>query len=493
MWNTGKRPPSSRQAILGRLVVVIGAALLSCCSLLGCPALPEFPPPVSFEYLDISCSVGEEESYYEGETVRLSFSIQPDPGETERNLTLSEGGMIRQTVFTWDGRDLYIKPLTGWKKGEHYYISLEGRLRMKDGRGYTTGIVRSFIYGREGNEFNLASSGMEGDCLIFNFSKVPGTTSFTELFSLSPDTEYFCDFLGETVRVQPKSSWRINTTYTWTIKDMESTDGYRMKGDYSGSFSGPADPDVPRPVELCPVSRQLIPGSGLPHLWKRGTCLDGNLEQGEGIGFIFSKPMDSGSLRSGISFYPSIKGYFETAGDNAIVFFPEEAYQPETEYRITLSSGIQDSLGLGLFEEFRYYFTSSHHYLEVEKLNLDSRPEPLLPGGIVQDHFLLSLSPPSLEVGISFSQAIPPANRKAAADSVALSVLFPLSAHNPFLISAQWKDGGSLLSLVYEDLSPSGGGVDNYYQIKISSGKQGPVNGSGEYLKEDLWYVFAVR
>jgi hypothetical protein len=448
---------------------------------------------ISFEYLAISCSVGEGEPYYDGETVRLGFSIRPDPGETERSLTLSEGGLVRQAVFTWDGRDLYIKPLTGWKKGEHYQISLEGKLRMEDGRGYTTGILRTFIYGREGNEFTLVSSAMENGCLVFNFSKVPGTTSFTELFSLSPDTEYFCDFLGETVRVQPKSSWRINTTYTWTIKDIESTDGYLMKREYAGVFPGPADADVPRPVELCPVSRPLVPGSGLPHLWKRGTGLDGALEQGDGIGFIFSKPMDPGSLRSGISFYPSIKGYFEMAGDDSIVFFPEEDYQIETEYRVTLSSGIQDSLGLGLFEEFRYYFTSSHHYLEVEKLTLDSRPEPLLPEGIVQDYFLLFSSPPSLAVNITFSQAIPPANRKAAADSVALSVLFPLSAHNPFLISAQWKDSGSLLSLFYEDLSPSGGGVDNYYQIKIGSGKQGPVNGSGEYLKEDLWYVFAVR
>jgi hypothetical protein len=266
-----------------------------------------------------------------------------------------------------------------------------------------------------------------------------------------------------------------------------------MKQEYSGIFSGPMDPEIPVPVELCPVNRQLSSGTGLPYLWKRGTILDGHLENGEGIGFVFSKPMDTPSLRSGISFYPSIKGYFEESGDSSIIFFPEEDYLPETEYRITLSSTRQESRGMELFEEIHYYFTSFRRYLEIEKIILDSSADSLVPGGSVQDHWLVFLNPPSLEAHIAFSQTIPPANRKAAADSVSLSTLFPASAHNPLLISARWGDDGALLSLFYEDLSPSAGGIDNYYQIKISSGKQGPVNGSGEYLKEDLWYVFRVR
>jgi hypothetical protein len=222
--------------------------------------------------------------------------------------------------------------------------------------------------------------------------------------------------------------------------------------------------------------------------------LDGNLENGDGIGFIFSKPMDQASLRSGISFYPSLKGYFEEAGKNSIIFIPEEDYRLETEYRITLASTIKDSQGLGLFEDIHYYFTSSHHYLRVEKVTLDLSNEPLIPEGVPQDHYLLPpVLLPGMAVNIAFSSAIPQNNRKAAADSVSLSVLFPASAHNPVLVSAQWKEGGALLTLYFENFSPSGGGIDNYYQVKISSGKQGPTNGSGEYLKEDLWYVIAVR
>jgi hypothetical protein len=472
MWNTGKgllRP--------ARLLGILGSGLLLCCT-----------PLLSFEYLDISCSAGREGQFYSEETVDLDFSVTPDRETVERNLILNEGGLSRIPVFIWEGRALHLKPLTGWKKGEHYNISLEGKLPMEDGRIYTVQFLRNFIYGLEGGEFTLNASSMEGDSLVFTFSKAPGITSFSTRFSLSPSADYFCDFLGEKVRVLPKSPWQANTLYTWTIRSVESIDGYLMKREYSGVFSGPDNYAVPYPVELCPVDRSLGP----PYLWKRGTGLDGNLENLEGIGFTFSKPMDRESLRSGISFYPSIKGHFEEAGENTIIFFPEEEYRIETEYRITISQTVKDSLGMALFEEKHYYFSAFRRYLEVERVNLDLSGESLPPGGVLWEHKLNPSTPGCLKVRIAFSAAIPSANRRAALESVSLTVLFPASAGYPALSSAQWEDEGAVLALSFENLSPSGSGIDNYYQIKITSGKQGPCNRAGEYLKEDLWYTFRV-
>jgi hypothetical protein len=457
-------------------------AFLCSCLPAGCT------PPVSFEYLDLSCSASWEERFYFEESVRIDFSIMPDKGETERALVLNEGGLSRVPVCTWEGRTLHVKPLTGWKKGEHYEISLEGKLPMEDGRVYSVQLLRGFIYGLEENEFTLRSSSMEEGCLVFIFSRAPGVTSFSTRFSLSPGAEYFCDFLGEEVRILPKSPWRANTLYSWTIRGMESADGYIMKKEYSGFFSGPENYPVPYPVELCPVNRSF---DG-PYLWKRGTDLDGKLENMEGIGFIFSKPMDHDSLRSGISFYPSIRGYFEEAGERAIIFFPEEEYRIGTEYRITMSQGVKDSLGLSLFEEERWYFSAFRDYLRVEKLTLDSAGESLPPGGVLWEHKLNPATPGALKVKIAFSAAIPPANRGAALESVSLSVLFPASTGSPVLGAAKWEDEGAVLSLSYENVSPSGNGIDNYYQIKIAAGKQGPLNGAGEYLEEELWYAFRI-
>jgi hypothetical protein len=211
MWNTAKdrrnsperrspKGPKHQRVIPLCLIEILCSILLSRCT-----------PPVSFEYLDISCSAGQGEQYYFGETAALDFSIMPDKGETERNLILTEGGLSRGPVFNWEGRTLHVKPLTGWKKGEHYGISLEGRLLMEDGRTYSAGIIRNFIYGHMGNEFTLDYSAMEDNKLIFSFSKVPGVTSFDSQFSLSPGVEYFCDFLGREIQILPKSPWQANT------------------------------------------------------------------------------------------------------------------------------------------------------------------------------------------------------------------------------------------------------------------------------------------
>jgi hypothetical protein len=471
MWNTSKRLPARLFSLLGS---VLG---LLCCT-----------PPISFEYLDVSCSVAPGGQFYSEETLRLDFSITPDRAETERNLILSEGGLSRVPVFVWEERTLHLKPLTGWKKGEHYSISLEGKLPMEDGRVYTVQLLRNFIYGLEDGAFTLTDSSADAGGLVFTFSKAPDTTSFAARFSLSPSADYFCDFLGEEVRILPKSPWQADTLYTWTIKGMESADGYLMKREYSGVFSGPGNYAVPYPVELCPVDRSLGP----PYLWKRGIVLDGNLENLEGIGFIFSKPMDRESLRSGISFYPSIKGHFEEAGEGEIIFFPEEEYRIETEYRITISQTVKDSLGLALFKDEQYYFSAFRRYLEVERVNLDTNGESLPPGGVPWEHKLNPSTPGCLKVKIAFSSSIAPAGRRDAAESVSLSVLFPASAGYPAPTSARWEDEGAVLALAFENLTPSENGIDNYYQLKIASGKQGPRNGAGEYLEEDLWYVFRV-
>jgi hypothetical protein len=480
MWNTGNYFLLMCCFVKRTIPLALITFLLGAC------------PLISFKQLEISCSLNEGEQYYAQETVDLKFSLRPNREETEQRLILIEGGLSTSPVFSWEGRTLCLKPAAGWKKGEHYSVSLEGQLSMEDGRTYTTGITRAFIYGEKGNDFTLLSSTQssapEAPGLVFTFSQAPKITSFTRQFSLSPSTEYITDFSGSTVRLLPKKSWQINTRYTWTIKDMESDDGYLMKKEYSGFFAGPEDPQVPFVKEICPV---ILSEDSVNHLWRSGLGLDSNLENGEGIGFVFSKPMDHGSLRSGISFYPSIKGYFMPAGEDAVIFIPEEEYKPETEYRITLSESVKDSLGLSLFQENRFYFTPNRRYLRVEKVSLDSETQALEPGGILQDHVLES---PSFGLGVKivFSQAIPPDKRKSAADGVSLSVLFPASAHNPVQVSTQWLDNGAILSLYYEDLSPSNGGVDNYYQIKITSGSRGPVNGTGDYLKEDLWYVVRI-
>ncbi|GHV89516.1 hypothetical protein AGMMS50268_00190 [Spirochaetia bacterium] len=465
MWNTAK-------------IFLFGLSLL--CT--GCPL-------VTFEYLDITCSVAEGDAYFGEEYIRIGFSQEPDKGETERKIQLNENTAAAPMDFYWEGSAFFVRPKASWQKGQYYSLALETSLRMNDGRTYTARLLRSFIYGEPGNEPELISGKFEAGSLVLSFSRPLLITSFNEKFSLSPFADYYTDFSDDNKRViiSPKNGWQVNTAYTWLVKDMVSSAGYLMKKEYSGLFSGGDDIELPRLARVCPVSL-----GGSASLWHTGTALDALMEW-QGIGFIFSKPMDEGSIRSGISFYPSLNGYFVKEDDRRFIFIPDEPYQLQREYRLTLAETLKDTSGLSLFEQRLIFFTAAGRFLKVDSIYFDDDPAPLLTGGAVQNYTLLSAAPAlplRLRVTIDFSSAIPLPNRKAAVDSLSLTGLFPASAANPILLSAVWLNSGSRLVLEWENFTRTDGVVQYYYQIKITAGPRGAVNQAGEYLEEDLWVVF---
>jgi hypothetical protein len=448
-------------------------------------------PLVSFEYLDISCSISSGAEFFDGDLIRIGFSQVPDKGDVERQFKFYEKGASAETVLSWEGSNLLVRPKIPWRKGQSYSLSLEGSLLMAGGETYTARFYRAFIYGGEGS-FELISSSFAGDVLSLVFSKPPLITSFNENFSLSPTLDYRANFSpgAYTVSIAPKEAWRPNVSYSWEIKDMLSEDGWLMRKEAAGIFTGPDDTRLPRLLEICPVSFDP------PAIWHSGLSLDGNLLEWQGIGFRFSKPMDEASVKGGVSFFPTLKGYFEKDGEDSFIFIPEEAYRLQQEYRILVADTVKDLRGISLFEPVQVFFTGSGPYLKVDSLTLDDSIVPLIPGGAIQEHYLQPVTPPApfrLMSIINFSAAIPPEKRKAALDAVSLSVLFPPSAHNPALLGALWFNNGSRLSLTWEDLSQSSAGVSNYYQLSITGGAKGPLNDAGEYLEEDLWFVFCTR
>jgi hypothetical protein len=447
---------------------------------------------VIFEYLDITCSVAGGDDYFSGEYIRIGFSQRPDRDDTEKQIRLTENNLSVPPDLYWDGSSIFVRPKTPWQKGQRYSLALETSLRMEDNRTYTVKLLRSFIYGEPGNEFELVSGNFESGSLILVFSSPPVITSFNEKFSLSPYTDCYTDFLndGNTVKITPKNDWQVNTSYTWLVRDMVSSAGYLMKKEYSGFFSGQDDIEIPQLAEVCPVT----PGD-TGNLWHTGSVIDGALMEWQGIGFVFSKPMDEASIRSGISFYPALNGYFVKEDDRRFIFIPNEACQLQKEYRLTVSETVKDTSGLSLFEPELIFFTAAGRFLTVDSITFDDDPSPLAMDGSIQDYTLKAVaagSPPGLRVTIDFSSVIPQPNRKAAADSVSLNSLFPASAANPMLLSAVWLDSGSRLVLEWENFTRTSGTIQYYYRIKITGGQRGAVNQAGEYLEEDIWAVFRV-
>jgi hypothetical protein len=356
---------------------------------------------------------------------------------------------------------------------------------MEDGRYYNAGVDRSFHYGEKDGAFYLLSGTFEDDVLNFIFAKPPAVTSFNENFSISPymETDAIFSSDGKTVSVKPKTGWDINTIYTWTIKNMLSRGEYIMEQTYTGTFRGLFDGELPELLEMCPVTYE--DGGAL---WHRNTPLDGQLLEKQSIGFIFSKPMEEASVKSGISFYPNINGYILKRDEYKYIFVPEETYRLKEQYRIQIARAISDVSGLKLFEDKSYFFTAMNDYIKIIAVKFDDNTYAMPADKRINEYKIAANN--NMRVTINFSSAIPAEHRSKAVDAVSLDVLFPLSTANPSLISIGWSDNGSKLSMTWEGLQASTAGIEQFYSLTISGGRNSVINGFGEYLEEDVCVLF---
>jgi len=444
----------------------------------------------TFESLEITSSVGENQNYFAGERIFLHFSIMPNKDDIERRLRLLEGGSSVLVDFDWNGSTAGIRPRLPWQKGQLYSLDLQGVVRMEDGRTYTASLYRRFIYGEQGNIFELLSNTFEDNILTLQFSRPVLITSFHERFSLSPFAEHHTDFYGDgsTVIISPRNNWGVNATYLWTIRNMISADGYLMRTDYSGMFSGAIDTELPRFLFASPVDYSIY-GS----FWHTTYSLDNQLLDNQAIGFSFSKPMDEASVISGISFFPSISGYFVRETESRFIFVPTSPYQLRTEYRITISDNIRDTSGLALFEPEFIFFTTANQFLQVTEITFDGNTNPMPTDGTIYEYtFIPPLPnfPAQLRTIINFSTAIPQNMQQHTVNMISLNVLFPATANNPVMISAFWTDGGSRLSIDWSGFSISSGDIKNYYILRITGGQNGVRNQANEYLEEDVCVIF---
>jgi hypothetical protein len=356
---------------------------------------------------------------------------------------------------------------------------------MEDGRYYNAGVDRSFHYGEKDGAFYLLSGTFEDDVLNFIFAKPPAVTSFNENFSISPymETDAIFSSDGKTVSVKPKTGWDINTIYTWTIKNMLSRDEYIMEQTYTGTFRGLFDGELPELLEICPVTYE--DGGAL---WHRDTPLDGQLLEKQSIGFIFSKPMEEASVKSGITFYPNINGYILKEDEYRYIFVPEETYRIKEQYRIQVARTISDVSGLKLSEEGSYFFTVMNDYIKISAVKFDDNTNAMPAGKTISEYDIASTG--DLRVTIEFSSVISEEHRSKAVEAVSLDVLFPLSTANPSPVSIGWSDGGFKLIMTWEGLQASMYGVEQFYSLTISSGRDSVINGFGEYLEEDVCVLF---
>ena len=446
---------------------------------------------VSFENEGVKCSINSEQCEFYGSSIEFYFSSQPDKYQAERSISLLADNKAEELIFSWNKTVLSITPAIGWSKGRNYKLSFNGQITINTS-SISVNIVRSFLYGKGAeqllflrNESNLFPQN-SNEPLILKFSKPIEKTSYLTNFSISPNAENEITFSQDNteVLIKPKDQWEYNTLYSWSFENIQSNDNYFCKTSESGNFSPFSDSTIPEITNIFPIKQFQGKAEYLKEMQ-----IDKNLSEEDGIGFSFSKPMDFDSIKNGISFEPAISGYVKKLDEDGkeFAFFPTETYKVNEKYSICLSNSIKDIHAIQLFEEKRFFFTSSLNFLQIEKIDVNGEVMNLADLQSQKCPAIKNLeSKYELTVNICFSTVIKPENQNLAVKKINMSLLFPATSESPVQTQIQWNNSGNRVSLTWENFSIETADVESFYKLQIIGGKNGINNGFGEYMEDDL-------
>jgi len=455
---------------------------------------------ISFEDFEISGNIEGYDQYFSEDYVRLSFSLAPEHHSIENLVNLKRGGQTVDAEKTWNGNELYLKEKYGWEKGQRYELNIKGNVTVNGGGIYPCVFIRYFYYGESGNVLYVICSepadggviGADGKINIA-FNKEIDYASFMDKFKISPSTSYKLIFQDDkkSLDIINAENWKLNTTYTIEFSGVISNDGYILDMPFSMKFSTTDDNKLPELITVCPVMKD-----GDSYIFKENQGIEGQLYEDNAIGIVFSKPMNIFSVKSSVSFDPSLKGSVEAASDNdktRFVFAPYEYYSIGTRYCLSISDSVKDESGFGIKESKSIFFTSINNHLKVNSIgfeNADSITDFSVKDKIYERAVTDNSGVKTMEIVFNFSSAIEDTEKNKVLNYVSLAPLFPSSGAYPVLYYAEWDtSNNSELITKWENWTVSNGGVDYYYKLTIKGGKDAIKNGRGEYMEDDICVI----
>jgi len=448
----------------------------------------------SFSSFFVLSNISSDDVYFCEQDVLLTFSSSPTLESLENNLLLKcENSFVEYEIKEIDSCSFKITPKVPWKFGKAYTLQLKGSLELLDGRLYVVDFYKYFIYGKKDSNLILLESNFDKNFgeINFLFNKSINPTTFVEGFSLSPYHDVLINFSSDSKKVviSSKEGWDVNTFYRWTLKNVSSLDSYYLENIYTDIFQWKEDFVLPVLEAICPVEIYDTD----KYLWLDKFNLDKNLKDQQCIGFVFSKAMDFTSLENSISFSPTISGQFyqEDKIGHKFIFVPNEKWKINEQYEIKIEKSASDLNGLCLFEDVVERFFTFNTFLDISKIVFDeSNVVSIFPSKGIDVLSSSSNNKMEIVVDIYFSTFIPMNERVQTVNSISMNPFFPLSLSNVSLISTNWNDSGSILTMKWQGFVSSFDDEENFYKLNISGGINGPKNEHGEYMKEDVCVIF---
>ncbi len=422
-----------------------------------------------------------------------SFPIHPTdrPSSASSHCPLRTGRF--QAISDGTATACTLSPVPGLRPGVRYVLAYRGRVTLANGRAFDADEEVPFYVGHPGPGPSLLSSDpSDGGTaaidrpLVLTFSAPIDANSFAREFDLQPSTETIVtwDVTGRVVTIVPSDAWTNLAAYTWKVgKDMAAPDGTPMGIEYGGRYRVQEDSTAPTMISIAPGIRTTLgpTGNDLDHTGADDLLL-----------FTFSEDIRMDSLSSALTSTPTIKGTLLRVSPGVYALIPEARFIMDQRYTLRIAETAADLSGNKMGLAYERSFTPDIPLQTVQSIKaVYAATEDTWTVFNTPDAKPVSIDVTgTLKLVIEFAELFPAESRANLVAAILLDGFFPSSLSDPSLVSVLWTPEGQMVSLIYGGLAKSTPDIGRYYKLTLPGGAAASDNGSGSFLKEDVWLYF---
>ncbi len=418
-------------------------------------------------------------------SVENAFDIQSE-GDTSGN-------------FYWESESkvfyIFEKELT---TGKQYTITISKFAKDKTGNSLTSDFIFSFYVNNDITvpvvtktiPENLSEGVSKDSDIYIYFSEPMDYKSVQNNFSISPEVKGLFQWTNNYTILHYRllDTLDASTRYIVIIgADSADMAGNKLGEDYKFNFLTGDTYSYP---EILGVYR--YGDITLPIEARYWTNYQQNLNKNIQIAVHFNKPMSHIDVEKAFSLSPPIAGYFtwSTTEGETLIFNPTEDFQPETTYKLLISSSAKDLDEHQLFSDFELFFVingTNSQYLKITNitdnllnpLSFDTITEVNLQGTNTNTFTIKFnlISPNKLDVS-SFQGNVSISRIGGWGDSAYSGAIYDFNYNLDYTIAY----------ITLGDLSPN-----NYYKLKFNGGESGIKDIYKNYLKEDVEIIFLTK
>ena len=445
------------------IIIIISLICLSC-------GVVDFSPSDSIRVNPSKYNqvVGENEDIY----VKFGFSPEHVSAQSAFEIQDSDGRVAGS--FDWKENTMTFIPQKSFEPAQRYFLKYAGEVSDTSGKVRKYNIYTPFFYRtKQAVKPDITrmspangSTVQTYDRIVFSFSAPMSLPSFLNGFSVSPDTEYTDEWNEEHTQMflTPKEGWKEHQVYNYSFADsIKSADGIPLAESKTFclySSSGAVLPSV------LSIDTALNDGLSYPLLL---SGLDG-VKSKDAIRISFSVPMDFGATEDALSIRPDIAGHTCWISESTLVFVPDEEWQGETLYSVSIDTSAKSRKGLALPD--RYETSFSPDVIPLRLLYIEGKDS---------DGFPLSAFNPHHEIDIDVGDALMPENtytfsfvfnrsfetaeeKEQIYSGIKIRGLFPPALASPRVMSLFWS-GDSRIQITYTGFEPEG----RIYSLDVNS------------------------